>query len=79
MPLILSLGDPVRISSATGSGEFTSFVAGLHESPVDTTHDGTLRCIQVDLDPLGAYQLLGLPMAELRDDVVPLDALAHPG
>jgi AraC-like DNA-binding protein len=79
VPLILSLGDPVRISSATGSGEFTSFVAGLHESPVDTTHDGTLRCIQVDLDPLGAYQLLGLPMAELRDEVVPLDALAHPG
>jgi AraC-like DNA-binding protein len=76
--LILSFGDRVRISSATSSGVFTSFLAGLHEIPVHTTHDGTLRCIQVDLTPPGAYQLLGLPMSELSDAVVGLDTLAHP-
>ncbi|HWN35640.1 MAG TPA: helix-turn-helix domain-containing protein, partial [Pseudonocardia sp.] len=75
VPIILSFGDRVRISSATGSGEYTSFLAGVHEIPVDTSHDGSLRCIQVDLSPLGAYQLLGLPMSELHDTVAPLDAL----
>jgi AraC-like DNA-binding protein len=78
VPIILSFGDQVRISSAAGSGTYTSFVAGLHEIPVDTTHDGKLRCIQVDLDPLGAYRLLGLPMSELRDAVVPVDELVGP-
>jgi AraC-like DNA-binding protein len=78
VPIILSFGDQVRISSATGSGTYTSFVAGMHEIPVDTTHDGTLRCIQVDLDPLGAYRLLGSPMSELRDAVVPVDGLFGP-
>jgi AraC-like DNA-binding protein len=75
VPIILSFGERVRISSATGSGDYTSFVAGVHEIPVDTAHDGSLRCIQVDLTPLGAHQLLGLPMSELHDVVAPLDAL----
>ena len=75
VPIILSFGDPVHISSAAGSGTYSSFLAGLHEIPVDTTHDGTLRCIQVDLTPLGAYQLLGRPMSELHDAVVPLAEL----
>ena len=75
VPIILSFGDRVRISSATGHGDYTSFVAGVHEIPVDTAHGGTLRCMQVDLSPLGAYQLLGLSMSELHDAVAPLDAL----
>jgi AraC-like DNA-binding protein len=78
VPIILSFGERVRISSATGHGEYTSFVAGVHEIPVDTSHAGTLRCIQVDLSPLGAYQLFGLPMSELHDRVAPLDALDGP-
>jgi AraC-like DNA-binding protein len=77
--LILSLGEPIRISSATGSGVYTSFLAGLHQIPVDTEHDGTLRCIQVDLSPLGAYRLLGMPMSELADTVIGLEQLARPG
>jgi AraC-like DNA-binding protein len=78
VPIILSFGERVRLSSATGHGDYTSFVAGVHEIPVDTAHDGTLRCVQVDLSPLGAYQLLGLSMSELHDTVAPLDALDGP-
>ena len=77
VPIILSLGEGLRISSAAGAGGYTSFLAGLHEIPVDTVHDGTLRCLQLDLSPLGAHRL-GLPMAELRDQVVPLDELGAP-
>ncbi|GAA5147643.1 helix-turn-helix domain-containing protein [Pseudonocardia eucalypti] len=77
--LILSLGDPIRISSDTGAGTFTAFLAGLHEIPVHTEHDGTLRCMQIDLSPLGAYRLLGLPMTELTDVVVGPGQLTLPG
>jgi AraC-like DNA-binding protein len=78
VPIILTFGDELRITSAAGSGRYTSFVAGPHQIPVDTTHDGTLRCVQVDLTPLGAYQLLGTSMAELRDRVVPVEAVLRP-
>jgi AraC-like DNA-binding protein len=78
VPIILTFGDELRITSAAGSGRYTSFVAGPHQIPVDTTHDGTLRCVQVDLTPLGAYQLLGPRLAELRDAVVPVGELLGP-
>ncbi|WP_169736835.1 DUF6597 domain-containing transcriptional factor [Pseudonocardia spinosispora] len=77
--LILGFGDRIRISSATGSGMFTSFLAGLHEIPVDTEHSGTLSCLQIDLTPLGAYRLLGMPMSDLADTVVDVGQLRRPG
>jgi AraC-like DNA-binding protein len=77
--LILGLGDPIRISSVTGSGQFTSFLAGLHEIPVDTEHFGSFSCVQVDLSPLGAYRLLARPMSELTDTVIGLDDLGLAG
>jgi AraC-like DNA-binding protein len=76
--VILGLGDLIELRSATGVGEFGSFLAGLHEIPVDTTHQGTLRCIQLDLSPLGAYRLLGIPMSELANTALGLDALGLP-
>lgn len=78
VPVILGFDERVRLRSATGSGQHAAFVAGLHEIPVDTEHDGTLRCLQLDLSPLGAYRLLGVPPTELRDAVVPLDELGAP-
>lgn len=52
-----------------------SFVAGLHDRCVVTEHHGSQRGVQVNLTPLGAYRLLGAPMAELANDVVDLDDL----
>ena len=52
-----------------------SFVAGLHESHCLVTTPGHQRGIQVNLTPLGAHLLLGLPMHELANRVVELDDL----
>lgn len=50
-----------------------SFVAGLTDGPVLVRHDGSARCLQVDLTPLGARRLLGPPMSELANRSVPIE------
>ena len=50
-----------------------SFVAGVTDGPVLVRHEGSARCLQVDLTPLGARQLLGVPMCELANESVPID------
>ena len=50
-----------------------SFVAGLTDGPVLVAHGGSARCVQVDLTPLGARRLLGLPMSELANRSVPIE------
>ncbi len=77
--LIFGLDSEIRIGSRRGEGTYGSFVAGLHEIPVDTEHPGVYRCVQVDLSPLGGYQLFGVPMCELTDTVVGLEVLGRPG
>jgi AraC-like DNA-binding protein len=77
--LILNLGDPMDIGPADPADgparAFGSFVAGLHEIPVRTEFVKCERGIQVNLPPLGARRLLGLPMHELANRVVDLDSL----
>ena len=77
--LILGLGDAIEIRQMSSSptphpGRLTSFVAGLHEgyALVESKHQ---HGIQLDLTPLGAYRLLGLPMSEIANRIVPLDDL----
>jgi AraC-like DNA-binding protein len=56
-----------------------SFVAGLTDGPVLVEHGGSARCLQVDLAPLAARRLLGLPMSELANRSVALeDVLGRP-
>ncbi|WTW92722.1 helix-turn-helix domain-containing protein [Streptomycetaceae bacterium NBC_01309] len=77
--LIISFGDPIRLHTQPGvdaPGETVSFVAGLHNGPTVTEHFGIQAGVQIDLTPLGAYTLLGLPMAELADRIVPFAELA---
>jgi AraC-like DNA-binding protein len=52
-----------------------SFVAGLHDTHCMVESPGTQAGIQVNLTPLGAHLLLGLPMHELTNRVVELDDL----
>jgi AraC-like DNA-binding protein len=57
-----------------------SFVAGVTDGPVVVGHPGSARCLQVDLTPLGARRLVGMPMSELANQTVPLeDALGRFG
>ena len=55
-----------------------SFIAGVTDGPVLVRHDGSARCLQVDLTALGARQLLGMPMCELANETVPIDDVLGP-
>jgi AraC-like DNA-binding protein len=76
LPLIVNFGSPWKVaSSATGPQVgFDSFVAGLGERSSYVAAAGAASCVQVDLTPLGAHMLFGLPMHELANEVVPLEA-----
>lgn len=52
-----------------------SFVAGVTDGVVVVGHGGTARCLQIDLTPLGARRLLGVPMSELANATVPVEAV----
>ena len=57
----------------TVAGErFGSFVAGLADGPTTVRHEGVARAVQIDLSPLGARALLGLPAGELGGRTVRL-------
>jgi AraC-like DNA-binding protein len=67
--LIIGFGPSIRVDGVSHG----SFVAGLYDRPVVVADDGRQACIQVDLTPLGARVLLGLPMKELTRRTVALD------
>lgn len=74
--LIIGLGGPLSVSDASGRvRSIGSFVAGLSLAPTLTSHPGRQRGVEIRLTPPGAYRLFGLPMSELTDRVVDLDAV----
>ncbi len=76
IPLILNFGPPYRVLDPFDPAVFAergSFAGGLSESGAVTESPGSARCVQVNLTPLGARRVLGVPMHELCDRVVPLD------
>jgi AraC-like DNA-binding protein len=76
IPMIISFEDRIDVSTAGApAAAHTSFVAGLHDAYTVTEHGGRQRGIQIDLTPLGAYRLFGVPMDEMANRVVPLDGL----
>ncbi len=77
LPLIVSLGPSIRVSGAAGQGggRFESFVAGLQESWVTTEFEREQAGVQVNLTPLGAFLLFGLPMHELANRTLDLGEL----
>lgn len=78
LTLIVSFGDGFWAQAGRGDSElsaFTSFVAGIADRPARTAHDGRQLGIQVRLDPLGAFSLLGVPLHELANRVVELGDL----
>lgn len=76
VPLILSLGPAIAIDGEVRR----SFVAGLYDHPADTEFLGEQLGVQVNLSPLGARRLLGVPMVELARRAVPVgDVLGRAG
>jgi AraC-like DNA-binding protein len=77
--VIIGLGDEIEIKEMSNSptphpGRVTSFVAGLHDG-FALVESQQQHGIQLDLTPLGAYRLLGLPMSEIANRIVQLDDL----
>jgi AraC-like DNA-binding protein len=67
--LIINLGPRLRV----GADWHTSFVAGLGDTAAETEHAGEQRGLQVDLDPLTARALFGVPMHLLAGRAVSLE------
>lgn len=71
--LMLSVGEPVGV--ALNGDRFVdrgSFLAGSHAGPLRTRYTGHHIGMQVDLEPLAAYRLTGIPGSKLADRVVDL-------
>ena len=73
--LILSMGPSMQVSGPAMRLPVTvrSFVAGLHQGPAMTEHDGLQSGIQVDLQPLAARSILGAAMDDLADRTTNLE------
>ncbi|WP_152362514.1 helix-turn-helix domain-containing protein [Microlunatus speluncae] len=54
---------------------YAGLVGGLHLRPVHVAHNGSMRNISLELTPLGARKLLGVPAAELAGQTIDLDAV----
>lgn len=77
--VIVALDGTWRVGPEDGGLErFTSFAGGLVDRPVRSEHDGRAWAMQVDLTPLGAAAVLGVPGRELAHRVVGLDDLLGP-
>ena len=80
--VILCLGEKLEVhdvpqSPVAAPGTIGSFVAGMGDGPV-LIENGEQHGFQLDLTPLGAYRLLGLPMNELTNQVVELADVRGP-
>lgn len=75
VPVIIDLdaGWSITHHRDRGPVRLGSFVAGITDAAVLVGHGGTAHCLQVDLTPLGARRLIGMPMSELANRSVPID------
>jgi AraC-like DNA-binding protein len=81
--MIVNLGEPIRVLArgpdARWSEQPEGFLAGLHDTYALTETRGSQAGVQVDLTPVGAHLLLGLPMHQLSQRVVTLEELFGSG
>ena len=79
--LIINFGAPVRVIDPRAPRDAAwhdHFVSGLYDSYVLVEAAGPFEGLQVDLTPLGAHRLLGIPMTEITNRVVALGDLFGP-
>ncbi len=75
IPVIISLGPSLLVDGV----RHDSFAAGIGDGVTITEYAGDQLGIQLNLPPLRARRLLGLPMSELTRQVVPLESLLGGG
>ena len=76
VPLIVNFGSQWNVAASATAPQVSrdSFVAGLSVTSAFVSAAGQASCMQVNLTPLGAHMFFGLPMHELANEVVPLEA-----
>jgi AraC-like DNA-binding protein len=81
--LVIGLSGPIRIirmpKPDAAPADLAASVGGLHLAPALIAQEEFQTGVQVELDPLGARALFGLPSAELSGYVVELADLGSPG
>jgi AraC-like DNA-binding protein len=80
LTVIFTLDDPLTIAEHPDPGQpassFLTLAGGLHTTPALITHDGRQSGIQLELSPLAARDVLGVPAGELAGiDVEGTDVL----
>ena len=83
LTFIVSLADPVDIAGMPDAAQrpaaYQAFVGGLHAAPATIRHHGTQVGVSIQMTPLGAHALLGMPAGALAWSVVELeDVLGRP-
>jgi AraC-like DNA-binding protein len=77
LTVVLSFDGPLALSAAGAPDQpavrLDTIAAGLHARPVLIGHDGHQYGVQLELTPVGARALFGMPAAELASACVPLD------
>jgi AraC-like DNA-binding protein len=74
LTLVIPIGAPLSMAWPGAPAEdYDSVLGGLHAGPVHIHHDGTQFGVQLDLEPLGARLLLGVPASALTSVCVPAD------
>jgi AraC-like DNA-binding protein len=73
--LIISFGPSIDV---VGVGRLRSFAIGVDDAFAITEHAGDQHGVQVDLSPLGARMILGMPMREVTRQVVALEDVLGP-
>jgi len=77
--MIINLGEPIRVMIREDASEWseqaTGFVSGLSDSYAMTETGGSQRGVEVNLTPIGAHLMFGLPMHELANRVVTLEQM----
>ncbi|TDC45259.1 AraC family transcriptional regulator [Actinomadura sp. KC345] len=79
--VIINLGPPLfqTVPGSDRGREYGSFVAGMYDGHGMYISPGGQRGIQLDVTPLGAYTLFGVPMARLTNIAVDLPDLLGGG
>lgn len=79
VPLIINLGPAFTLREPEEPARArllrASFVAGLHERYALVGSPGEALCLQVNFTPLGARRFLGVPLRDLTNAVIDLDAI----
>ena len=78
--LIVGFGPPIEVSFPRLGNRVraTAFVSGLSDCYAVVDSFGSQRGVQIDLTPLGAFMLFGLPMRELTNRAVELGDVLGP-